>query len=68
VRQGGLVASFSCSGALAESAFVGMLFQTARRAGRGVRLLVQMGAGPDHPQRPDFSRSRYLKGALLAVD
>ena len=27
-----------------------------------------LGAGPDHPQRPDFARSRYLKGALLAVD
>jgi 23S rRNA (cytosine1962-C5)-methyltransferase len=68
VRPSGLVASFSCSGLLAEPAFVGMLFQAARRAGRGVRLLEQYGAAPDHPQRPDFSRSRYLKGALLAVD
>jgi 23S rRNA G2069 N7-methylase RlmK/C1962 C5-methylase RlmI len=33
-----------------------------------VRLLEVLGAGPDHPQRPDFPRSRYLKGALLAVD
>jgi len=67
-RAGGLVATFSCSGLLAEPAFVGLLFQAARRAGRGVRLLEQYGAAPDHPQRPDFSRSRYLKGALLAVD
>ncbi len=68
VREGGLVASFSCSGLLQEPAFFGMLFQAARRAGRGVRLLHVLGAGPDHPQRPDFARSRYLKGALLAVD
>lgn len=68
VRPGGLVASFSCSGLLPESAFVGMLFAAARRAGRGLRLLEQYGAAPDHPQRPDFSRSRYLKGALLALD
>jgi 23S rRNA (cytosine1962-C5)-methyltransferase len=67
-RPGGLVATFSCSGLVAEPAFVGVLFQAARRAGRGVRLLEQVGAAPDHPQRPDFSRSRYLKGALLAVD
>lgn len=67
-RAGGLVASFSCSGLLSEPAFVGLLFQAARRAGRSVRLLEQYGAAPDHPQRPDFSRSRYLKGALLAVD
>lgn len=68
VRPGGLVASFSCSGLLAEPAFVGMLFAAARRAGRGLRLLEQYGAAPDHPQRPDFSRSRYLKGALVALD
>jgi 23S rRNA (cytosine1962-C5)-methyltransferase len=67
-RPGALVASFSCSGLLQESQFIGMLFQAARRAGRGLRLLGAMEAGPDHPQRPDFSRSRYLKGALLALD
>jgi len=68
VRPGGLLATFSCSGLLAEPAFLGLLFQAARRAERTVRLLEKLGAGPDHPQRPDFLRSRYLKGALLAVD
>lgn len=68
VRPGGLFASFSCSGSVSEAAFVGMLFAAARRAERGVRLIQQMGAGSDHPQRPRFARSRYLKGALLAVD
>lgn len=68
VRPGGILATFSCSGALDLPAFLGILFQSARRAGRDVRLLDTLGAGPDHPQRPDFSRSRYLKGALLAVD
>jgi 23S rRNA (cytosine1962-C5)-methyltransferase len=67
-RPGALVASFSCSGLLQDSQFIGMLFQSARRAGRGIKLLETLGAGPDHPQRPDFARSRYLKGALLAVD
>jgi len=68
VRRGGLLATFSCSGPVSESAFIGMVFQAARRAGREIRLLAQLGAGPDHPQRPEFQRSRYLKGALLAVD
>jgi len=68
VRPGGLLATFSCSGAVNEAAFAGMLFGAARRARREVRLLRQMGAGPDHPQRPSFPRSRYLKGFLLAVD
>jgi 23S rRNA (cytosine1962-C5)-methyltransferase len=68
VRPGGLVATFSCSGLLDLGGFLGMVFQAARRARRGLRLLETLGAGPDHPQRPEFSRSRYLKGALLAVD
>ncbi|MDA1266082.1 MAG: class I SAM-dependent rRNA methyltransferase [Planctomycetota bacterium] len=68
VAQGGLVATFSCSGAVDLPTFLGIVFQAARRAEREVRLLEVLGAGPDHPQRPDFTRSRYLKGALLAVD
>ena len=68
IAPGGLLVTFSCSGAVDLPTFMGTLFQAARRAGRAVRLLEVLGAGPDHPQRPDFSRSRYLKGALLAVD
>ncbi|HVQ24969.1 MAG TPA: class I SAM-dependent rRNA methyltransferase, partial [Planctomycetota bacterium] len=67
-RPGGLVAAFSCSGALTLEAFLGCLFLAGRRAERGMRLLTLMEAGPDHPQRPDWPRSRYLKGALLALD
>lgn len=65
---GGLVATFSCSGALDLPGFLGVVFQAARRAEREIRLLEILEAGPDHPQRPEFPRSRYLKGALLAVD
>ncbi len=68
VAPGGLLASFSCSGSLGLPQFLGMLFQAARRAERRPRLLEVLGAGGDHPQRPEFPRSSYLKGALLAVD
>ena len=68
VKPGGLLATFSCSGAVDLEAFVGMVFRAARRAERELRVLEILGAGPDHPQRPDFTRSRYLKGLLLAVD
>lgn len=67
-RPGGLLAAFSCSGALELEGFLGLLFLSARRAERGIRLLAILEAGPDHPQRPDWPRSRYLKGALLALD
>ena len=68
VRPGGFLATFSCSGPLDLATFLGMVFKAARRAERSVRLLEVLGAPADHPQRPDFPRSRYLKGALLAVD
>jgi 23S rRNA (cytosine1962-C5)-methyltransferase len=67
-RPGGLLAAFSCSGALDLPGFLGLVFGAARRAERPVRLLSLLEAGPDHPQRPDWPRSRYLKGALLALD
>lgn len=65
---GGIVATFSCSGALDLPSFAGLVFQAARRAERDVRLIDTLGAGADHPQRPDFGRSRYLKGLVLVVD
>jgi len=68
VRKGGFVATFSCSGPLDLSTFLGMVFKSARRAERDVRLLEVLGAPADHPQRPEYPRSRYLKGALLSVD
>jgi 23S rRNA (cytosine1962-C5)-methyltransferase len=68
VAPGGLLATYSCSGAVDLPTFLGAVFYAARRAERGIRLLEVHGAGPDHPQQPDFARSRYLKGALLAVD
>jgi 23S rRNA (cytosine1962-C5)-methyltransferase len=68
VRPGGFLFTFSCSGAVDLQGFLGTVFFAARRAERDVRLLEVLGAGPDHPQRPDFARSRYLKGAWLAVD
>ena len=66
LAPGGLLATFSCSGALDLPGFLGMVFGAARRAGTGLKLLEILGAAPDHPQRPDWPRSRYLKGAVLA--
>jgi 23S rRNA (cytosine1962-C5)-methyltransferase len=68
LAPGGLLFTFSCSGAVELPVFLGTLFQAGRRAGRALRLLETVGAAPDHPQRPEFPRSRYLKGALLHVE
>ena len=68
LAPGGILATFSCSGAVDLPTFLGTVFASARRAGVGIRLLEVLGAAADHPQRPDHPRSRYLKGAVLAVD
>ncbi len=68
LAPGSLLFTFSCSGVVELPVFLGTLFQAARRAGRALRLLETVGAAPDHPQRPEFPRSRYLKGALLHVE
>lgn len=68
VRAGGLFATFSCSGAVERSMFIGWVFAAARRAERSVRLLASLEAAPDHPQDPDHPRSTYLKGAILSIE
>ena len=67
VERGGLVATFSCSGALSESRFLAALRAAASAAGRDVRVLETTGAGPDHPVALEVPQTRYLKGAFLQV-
>ncbi len=67
VAPGGLVASSSCSYHVGREAFVEMLGQAARDAGRQVRLLELRGQAADHPVSLNFAEGAYLKCALLEV-
>ncbi|MCF7796597.1 MAG: class I SAM-dependent rRNA methyltransferase [Lentisphaeria bacterium] len=67
VNPDGILATFSCSGALSPGHFQRILHYAALDARRDVQILEQLGQSPDHPIRLAFPESRYLKGYILRV-
>jgi len=67
VRDGGFLATFTCSARLRPDAFQDMVRSAARECRRDVRILRELTQGPDHPVLPALPSSRYLSGLLLAV-
>jgi len=67
VKPGGLFATFSCTGLVAEDQFLDMLRRAAFYAGRTVQVLKIAGAGPDHPFLAQVPESRYLKAVFCRV-
>ncbi|HAI93663.1 MAG TPA: RlmI/RlmK family 23S rRNA methyltransferase [Xanthomonadaceae bacterium] len=67
VKPGGLLATFSCTGLVAEDQFLDMLRRAAYYAGRTIQVLKVAGAGPDHPFLANVPESRYLKAVFCRV-
>jgi 23S rRNA (cytosine1962-C5)-methyltransferase len=67
VKPGGLFATFSCTGLVAEDQFLDMLRRAAYYAGRTIQVLKVAGAGPDHPFMANVPESRYLKAVFCRV-
>jgi len=67
LAPGGLLVTFSCSGAVDRETFQTVLFQAAADAGREVRVISDLGQPADHPVLLSFPESRYLKGLLCHV-
>jgi 23S rRNA (cytosine1962-C5)-methyltransferase len=67
VKPGGLFATFSCTGLVAEDQFLDMLRRAAYYAGRTIQVLKVAGAGPDHPFLANVPESRYLKAVFCRV-
>ena len=67
VKPGGLFATFSCTGLVAEDQFLDMLRRAAFYAGRTVQVLKVAGAGADHPFLAHVPESRYLKAVFCRV-
>jgi 23S rRNA (cytosine1962-C5)-methyltransferase len=73
LNPGGLVFTFSCSGAIdrpmfkqiAAQASLDALGNTAARV--GARIIGELGHPADHPVLTSFSEGEYLKGLVLAV-
>lgn len=67
IRNNGIIATFSCSGALSREDFRTVLSWSAKDAGVEVQILETLSAGCDHPIRLSFPESEYLKGYVLRV-
>jgi 23S rRNA (cytosine1962-C5)-methyltransferase len=67
LEQGGLLATFSCSGAVDIETFKQIIAWAALDAGKEVQVIKQFAQPEDHPIRLSFPEGEYLKGLLLRV-
>lgn len=65
--KGGLLATFSCSGAVDIETFKQIIAWAALDAGKEVQIIKQFCQPEDHPVRISFPEGEYLKGLLLRV-
>lgn len=67
LKEGGTLATASCSHHLTEPLFYEMLKEAAMDAHRVLRVLEKRGQPPDHPVLLNHPETHYLKFALLEV-
>jgi 23S rRNA (cytosine1962-C5)-methyltransferase len=67
IKRGGILVTFSCSGAITSELFRTILAWSAQDAHREAQVLRILGAGEDHPIRLSFPESEYLKGCVVRV-
>ncbi|MCA9134237.1 MAG: class I SAM-dependent rRNA methyltransferase [Planctomycetales bacterium] len=67
LEPGGMLITCSCSGRVGRSDFMGMLASVARRAGRAIQIVENLGADFDHPIDASCPESEYLKCFICRV-
>jgi len=67
LRPGGVLFTFSCSGAVSADLFQKILFGAAVDAGRAAQIIGQLAQGADHPVALTFPEGAYLKGLVVRV-
>lgn len=67
LREGGFLATFSCSNPIDPELFEKIVLGAVRDAGKTAQLLRLLGAGTDHPMNLAHPEGRYLKGLLLCL-
>jgi 23S rRNA (cytosine1962-C5)-methyltransferase len=65
LEPGGVLATFSCSYHVSETAFEATVRDAATDGGVRLRLLAPLGQSGDHPALLTVPETRYLKGLLL---
>jgi 23S rRNA (cytosine1962-C5)-methyltransferase len=68
LNKGGLLATYSCSGAMDMPTFKQILAWAALDAGKEVQFIGQLVQPEDHPIRSSFPEGEYLKGLLCRVN
>jgi 23S rRNA (cytosine1962-C5)-methyltransferase len=67
IKDGGIIATFSCSSAISAEQFRMILAWSAKDAMVEIQILQKLGQGHDHPIRISFPESEYLNGYLVRV-
>jgi 23S rRNA (cytosine1962-C5)-methyltransferase len=67
LKPGGILATYSCSGAVDLETFKQIIAWAALDAGKEVQILKQFHQPEDHPVRISFPEGEYLKGLLVRV-
>jgi 23S rRNA (cytosine1962-C5)-methyltransferase len=67
VAEGGVFATFSCTGLVSEADFLDVVRKAAWQAGRHVQIFHVGGAGGDHPYFTHAQEGRYLKAVFARV-
>lgn len=67
IKPGGILITFSCSGAVSADLFQKVLFGAAVDAGRHVQIIERLSQSSDHPVLLTYPESEYLKGLVCRV-
>jgi len=67
VRQGGVLATFSCSGHVDAALFQKIVAGAALDARRDAQIIERLSQPADHPVAIEFPEAEYLKGLILRV-
>ncbi|GIZ50792.1 class I SAM-dependent rRNA methyltransferase [Noviherbaspirillum aridicola] len=68
LRPGGMLFTYSCSGAIPADLFQKIVAGAASDARVDARVLRRLSAGADHPMSAAFPEGEYLKGLMLYKD
>lgn len=67
IKPGGLLMTFSCSGAVDADLFQKIVFGALVDSGRESQIVAHLGQAADHPVALTFPEGAYLKGLLCRV-
>jgi 23S rRNA (cytosine1962-C5)-methyltransferase len=67
LAPGGLLVTFSCSGAVGGELFQSIVAGAALDAGVDAQVVERLGQSPDHPVLLSFPEAEYLKGLICRV-